>query len=176
MSFSWSCDGFAGRRLCPSRWTVWEDFRTPRSRRGAAACPAEPGLRLSGVTNEPSRVGVERATDLAGGSILHDRLTPLDASFLHLEDESAPLHVAAMLIFEGPAPAYEDFVEHVESRLHLVPRYRQRLALVPLDQGRPVWVDDDRFDVRFHVRATALPRPRTRRRFASWAAACFRSP
>ena len=111
------------------------------------------------MTNEPSRVGVERATDLAGGSILHDRLTPLDASFLHLEDESAPLHVAAMLIFEGPAPAYEDFVEHVESRLHLVPRYRQRLARVPLDQGRPVWVDDDRFDVRFHVRATALPPP-----------------
>ena len=88
-----------------------------------------------------------------------DRLTPLDASFLHLEDESAPLHVAAMLIFEGPAPAYDDFVEHVESRLHLVPRYRQRLARVPLDQGRPVWVDDERFDVRFHVRATALPRP-----------------
>jgi diacylglycerol O-acyltransferase / wax synthase len=88
-----------------------------------------------------------------------DRLTPLDASFLHLEDGSSYMHVAAVMIFEGESPAYEDFVQFVESRLQLVPRYRQKLATVPLGQGRPRWVDDPAFDVRFHVRATALPEP-----------------
>jgi diacylglycerol O-acyltransferase / wax synthase len=88
-----------------------------------------------------------------------DRLTPLDASFLHLEDGSSYMHVAAVMIFEGESPAYEDFVRFVESRLQLVPRYRQKLATVPLGQGRPRWVDDPAFDVRFHVRATALPDP-----------------
>lgn len=90
-----------------------------------------------------------------------DRLTPLDASFLHLEDASSPMHVAAVMVFDGEPPAYDDFVSFVESRLHLVPRYRQKLAQVPLGQGRPRWVDDEDFDVRFHVRATGLPRPGT---------------
>ena len=90
-----------------------------------------------------------------------DRLTPLDASFLHLEDGSSHMHTAAVMIFDGESPAYEDFVGFVESRLHLVPRYRQKLAPVPLGQGRPRWVDDPAFDLRFHVRATALPEPAT---------------
>jgi diacylglycerol O-acyltransferase / wax synthase len=88
-----------------------------------------------------------------------DRLSPLDASFLHLEDAASHMHVAAVLIFDGEPPAYDDFVSFVDSRLHLVPRYRQRLAFVPLNQARPKWVDDEEFDPRFHVRATALPRP-----------------
>src|SRR5919199_656010 len=88
-----------------------------------------------------------------------DRLTPLDASFLHLEDGSSHMHTAAVMIFEGESLAYEDLVRFVESRLHLVPRYRQRLASVPLGQGRPKWVDDPAFDLRYHVRATALPEP-----------------
>jgi diacylglycerol O-acyltransferase len=86
-----------------------------------------------------------------------DRLTPLDTSFLHLEDESSHMHVAAALVFDGKAPPYEDFLEHVEARLHLVPRYRQKLAEVPLAQARPRWIDDPAFDLRYHVRATALP-------------------
>ena len=88
-----------------------------------------------------------------------DRLSPLDASFLHLEDATSHMHVAAVLIFDGQPPAYDDFVSFVDSRLHLVPRYRQRLAFVPLNQARPKWVDDEEFDPRFHIRATALPRP-----------------
>jgi diacylglycerol O-acyltransferase / wax synthase len=88
-----------------------------------------------------------------------DRLTPLDASFLHLEDGSSHMHVAAVMVFEGEAPDYDDFVEHVESRLHLVPRYRQKLAFVPLAQARPRWIDDPSFDPRFHIRNTALPQP-----------------
>jgi diacylglycerol O-acyltransferase len=88
-----------------------------------------------------------------------DRLTGLDSSFLHLERDSSHMHVAGCMVFEGTAPAYEELLSQVESRLHLVPRYRQRLAFVPLEQGRPVWVDDPHFKLTFHVRHTALPRP-----------------
>jgi WS/DGAT/MGAT family acyltransferase len=90
-----------------------------------------------------------------------DRLTGLDASFLHLERDSAHMHVGSTLIFEGEPPPYDELVEAIERRLHLVPRYRQRLAFVPLQQGRPVWVDDPHFNIRYHVRHTALPRPGT---------------
>ncbi len=89
-----------------------------------------------------------------------DRLTGLDTAFLHLEDHStAHMHVASVMIFEGRAPTPKELVEHVQSRLHLVPRYRQRLAYVPLDQGRPVWTDDPHFNPHYHIRHTALPRP-----------------
>jgi WS/DGAT/MGAT family acyltransferase len=88
-----------------------------------------------------------------------DRLTGLDSSFLHLERDASHMHVAACVVFAGRAPVYEDLVEELESRFHLVPRYRQRLAFVPFDQGRPVWVDDPHFNATFHVRHTALPRP-----------------
>jgi WS/DGAT/MGAT family acyltransferase len=88
-----------------------------------------------------------------------DRLSGLDASFLHLERDAAYMHVAAVAVFEGPPPAYEELLGEIAARLHLIPRYRQRLALVPLGQGRPVWVDDPHFNLSFHVRHTALPRP-----------------
>jgi diacylglycerol O-acyltransferase len=88
-----------------------------------------------------------------------DRLTGLDASFLHLENTGAHMHVASCLLFEGDPPGYDELVAHLESRLHLVPRYRQRLAEVPFGQGRPRWVDDPSFNVRYHVRHTALPAP-----------------
>ncbi|MGO9884875.1 MAG: WS/DGAT/MGAT family O-acyltransferase [Solirubrobacteraceae bacterium] len=88
-----------------------------------------------------------------------DRLTGLDSSFLHLERDSAHMHVAACMVFDGQPPEYEELVDEIVSRLHLVPRYRQKLAFVPLNQGRPVWVDDPHFNVAFHVRHTALPRP-----------------
>src|SRR4051794_14492401 len=88
-----------------------------------------------------------------------DRLTGLDASFLHLERGPVHMHVASCMTFEGPRPSYDDLVRGIEARLHLVPRYRQRLATVPLEQGRPVWVDDPHFNTRYHVRHTALPAP-----------------
>ncbi|HEY3828931.1 MAG TPA: wax ester/triacylglycerol synthase family O-acyltransferase [Solirubrobacteraceae bacterium] len=89
-----------------------------------------------------------------------DRLTGLDTAFLHLEDNStAHMHVASVMIFEGQAPTPQELVDHVLGRLHLVPRYRQRLAYVPLDQGRPVWTDDPHFNPHYHIRHTALPRP-----------------
>jgi WS/DGAT/MGAT family acyltransferase len=88
-----------------------------------------------------------------------DRLGAVDASFLAQETPSAHMHVGAVLIFEGPAPAYDVFADHIRSRLHLVPRYRQRLAFPPLDPGRPLWVDDEGFDVDHHLRHVALPAP-----------------
>src|SRR3954465_11688879 len=91
----------------------------------------------------------------------NDRLTGLDASFLHLEDEAAHMHVAGVMTFEGSPPPHEDVVEGIRSRLHLVPRYRQKLAFVPFGQGRPRWVDDPHFNLHYHVRHTALPEPGT---------------
>jgi diacylglycerol O-acyltransferase / wax synthase len=89
-----------------------------------------------------------------------DRLTALDSTFLHLEDNStAHMHVASVMVFEGVAPTPQELVDHVLGRLHLVPRYRQRLAYVPFGQGRPVWTDDPYFNPRYHIRHTALPRP-----------------
>jgi WS/DGAT/MGAT family acyltransferase len=88
-----------------------------------------------------------------------DRLTGLDTSFLHLERDRVHMHVAGAMVLEGDPPAYDDLVDQIVSRLHLVPRYRQRLAFVPFGQGRPVWVDDPHFNIGFHVRHTALPAP-----------------
>jgi len=89
-----------------------------------------------------------------------NRLTGLDSSFLHLEHDAAThMHVASCMVFDGPPPTHEELVAHVEARLHLVPRYRQRLAYVPFGQGRPVWVDDPHFNSRYHVQQHALPRP-----------------
>jgi diacylglycerol O-acyltransferase / wax synthase len=88
-----------------------------------------------------------------------DRLTGLDTSFLHLEDAASHMHVASVMIFEGSPPPYDELLEAFERRLPLVPRYRQRLAFVPLAQGRPKWVDDPHLNLRYHVRSTALPSP-----------------
>jgi diacylglycerol O-acyltransferase / wax synthase len=88
-----------------------------------------------------------------------DRLTAVDASFIAQEGPTAHMHVGAVMIFEGPAPAYEDLADHVRSRLHLVPRFRQKLAFPPVETGRPLWIDDPNFNLEYHVRDTALPAP-----------------
>src|ERR671928_1024323 len=88
-----------------------------------------------------------------------DRLSAVDASFLAQERANSHMHVGAVLIFEGPAPAYDELLTQIRSRLHLVPRYRQKLAFPPLETGRPIWVDDANFNLVYHVRHTALPAP-----------------
>src|SRR3954467_7705039 len=88
-----------------------------------------------------------------------DRLTGLDASFLALEDAGAHMHVGSCMLFEGEAPGYEAFVAQLDSRLHLVPRYRQKLAFPPLTQGRPGWIAAPHFNPASPVRHTALPEP-----------------
>ena len=88
-----------------------------------------------------------------------DRLTSIDAGFLAQEREGSHMHIGAVMIFEGPAPSSDDFREHISSRLHLVPRYRQKVVFPRLQMGRPLWVDDPCFNIDYHVRHTALPRP-----------------
>jgi WS/DGAT/MGAT family acyltransferase len=102
-----------------------------------------------------------------------DRLSGLDTSFLNLETGPVHMHVASTTVFEGPAPSYEDFREHISSRLHLVPRFRQKLRFVPLGQGRPVWIDDPQFNLDYHVRHTALPSPGSEEQLQILAARIF---
>ena len=90
-----------------------------------------------------------------------DRLTPVDASFLHQEGASSHMHIGGLTLVEGPPPSMEEFLEQIRRRLHLVPRYRHKLAYTAVDSGRPVWVDDPNFNLEYHVRHTALPAPGT---------------
>jgi WS/DGAT/MGAT family acyltransferase len=90
-----------------------------------------------------------------------DRLEPLDALFVDAEDEdkNTSMAIAAIAVFEGPAPSHNEVLALLAGRLPLMPRYRQKLRPVPFRLGRPVWVDDPDFDLRYHVRRTALPEP-----------------
>jgi WS/DGAT/MGAT family acyltransferase len=88
-----------------------------------------------------------------------DRMSPLDASFLHVEDAISHMHIGSVAIFEGPVPAYEEFEAMVAGKLPAVPRYRQKVRFVPLHLGRPVWVDDPYFNLGYHLRSTALASP-----------------
>jgi len=92
-----------------------------------------------------------------------DRLSPLDVSFLYLEEPTTPMHVGSVSLFESPRQGFdhERLVELIQERIALVPRYRQRIRWVPGYLANPVWVDDENFDVTYHVRRSALPRPGT---------------
>src|SRR6185437_10090137 len=143
--------------------------RAPRPpRRAAGVPPAGRGRRLRARVERDPRVGRGRRPGERGrvtqyGSTMPqthgDRLSAVDASFLAQERANSHMHVGAVLIFEGPAPAYDDFLTHIRARLHRVPRYRHKLAFPPLETGRPVWIDDPSFNLTYHVRHTALPAP-----------------
>ena len=89
------------------------------------------------------------------------QLKPLDAAFVDAEDSdrNASFAIGSIAVFEGPPPAYDEFVSALFARLPLIPQYRRKLRKVPLAIGPPVWVDDPHFDLRYHVRETALPSP-----------------
>ncbi len=88
-----------------------------------------------------------------------DWLSALDASFLQLENDAQQMHVGSLLVLDGPGPGYQEFCDHVASRLPAVPRYRQRVRRLPLDLARPYWADDPHFSIAYHVRHTAIPAP-----------------
>ena len=88
-----------------------------------------------------------------------DRLTVMDASFLHQEGPVSHMHIGALVVAEGPAPDYDFLLDSIRRRLHLVPRYRQRLVFPPANSARPLWTDDTDFNLEYHVRHTALPSP-----------------
>jgi WS/DGAT/MGAT family acyltransferase len=92
-----------------------------------------------------------------------DRLSPLDVSFLYFEEATTPMHVGGVVLFQAPEGGFdhERLVSLIEDRIALVPRYRQKVRWVPGRLANPVWVDDEEFDVAYHVRRSALPRPGT---------------
>lgn len=88
-----------------------------------------------------------------------ERLSMLDAEFLHLEDGIAHMHIAGACVFADPPPSFDDVARLIAAKLHLIPRYRQRVRGVPYELGRPVWADDPHFELGYHLRHTALPAP-----------------
>jgi WS/DGAT/MGAT family acyltransferase len=101
--------------------------------------------------------GVEESSDVP------DRLSTLDVSFLYLEEATTPMHVGGVVLFEVPEGGfdYDTLVHLIKRRIAFVPRYRQRIRWVPGHLANPVWVDDENFDVAYHVRRSALPKPGT---------------
>ena len=90
-----------------------------------------------------------------------DRLSPLDASFLYVEEPTTPMHVGSVAVFDAPKGGfdYDRLVDLISERIAFVPRYRQRVRDVPAHLANPIWVDDEHFDIGYHVRRSALPRP-----------------
>jgi diacylglycerol O-acyltransferase / wax synthase len=86
-------------------------------------------------------------------------MSPIDSSFLHIENDVTPMHIGGVSLFEGPPPPFADFKAMVARKLDLVPRYRQKVCPVPLALGSPVWIDDPHFSLDYHVRHTAIPAP-----------------
>jgi diacylglycerol O-acyltransferase len=86
-------------------------------------------------------------------------MSPLDASFLHVEDAVTHMHIGSVGIFEGPPPGPGEVQRAIAARLPQVPRYRQKVRFVPLALGRPTWVDDPHFSLEYHLRRTALASP-----------------
>lgn len=88
-----------------------------------------------------------------------ERMGGMDAGFYFAENDKTPLQIASVGIFEGPPPSYGDLIRLVLSKLPQVPRYRQRARTVPFNLARPVWTDDQHFQILYHVRRTAVPAP-----------------
>ena len=87
------------------------------------------------------------------------RLSPSDMSSLLAERGPIHVHVGATMVLEGDAPGFEELLEHVEERLDLVPRFRQRVTPTPLRIANPEWTDDPDFELGWHVRHAGLPEP-----------------
>jgi diacylglycerol O-acyltransferase len=105
-----------------------------------------------------------------------DRLTSFDTSFLANEKSNGHMAIGAVLVCEGTPPSHEEFLASIRSRLHLLPRLRQRLAVPPLQLGRPFWVDYQEFDIHQHVRRTKLPAPGSDEQFREVVAGVFAPP
>jgi diacylglycerol O-acyltransferase / wax synthase len=96
-----------------------------------------------------------------------------DAMFLHVENDVTPMHIGGVSIFEGPPPPFEELRSMVEGKLHLTPRYRQKVRFVPLGMGEPVWVDDPHFNIDYHLRHSAVPSPGKEEQLRATAARVF---
>jgi diacylglycerol O-acyltransferase len=129
---------------------------------GVHGHPADIVTLPAAITGRPCQVRAPegRVREMQGAQ----KLTPLDASFLHLETPRTHMHIGGVAIFE-PSPLgtgralYDGLVRAIAPRLDLMPRYRQKLAFVPLSLDTPVWVDDPDFDISQHLLRAALPKP-----------------
>jgi diacylglycerol O-acyltransferase / wax synthase len=101
------------------------------------------------------------------------QLSATDASFLMQERGSAHMHIGGVSVFEGPAPDHEQLKAHLDERLGLVPRFRQRLVPSPLGLRRPWWVADPQFNLDYHLRRSALPHPGSERQLEALVARVF---
>jgi WS/DGAT/MGAT family acyltransferase len=108
-------------------------------------------------------------------SKLSRRLSSSDAAFLYFERPNAPLHVGSLGIYEGRIP-FERFSCHIESRLPLIPRYRQRIVQVPFNLAHPTWEDDPDFGIDRHIFHVTLPSPGNDRQLREMAAELFARP
>ncbi|MGD1057343.1 MAG: wax ester/triacylglycerol synthase family O-acyltransferase [Solirubrobacteraceae bacterium] len=100
-------------------------------------------------------------------------MSPVDSSFLHVENDTTPMHIGAVSIFEGPPPPFDELRAMVAGKLGLVPRYRQKVRSVPLAVGPPVWVDDPHFSLDYHLRHSAIPKPGTEEQLRQMASRIF---
>src|SRR5512139_3840250 len=100
------------------------------------------------------------------------RLSPEDAAFLFMDTDASPQNIGSIGIFEGEI-SYDRFVENIESKLHLIPRYRQRVVSTPLSLARATWEDDPDFDIRRHVTETRLEAPGSDRQLIGLAARLY---
>src|SRR5712691_4277078 len=120
--------------------------------------PGQTRPRRRSLRAQPDGASLRTQYTSANGPAM-DRMSPLDASFLHIENAVSHMHIGSVAIFEGPPPAYEEFEAMVAGKLPAVPRYRQKVRFVPLQLGRPLWVDDPHFNLGYHLRHTALASP-----------------
>ena len=100
-------------------------------------------------------------------------MSPIDSSFLHVENGITPMHIGGVSIFAGPPPPFEDLRAMVAGKLGLVPRYRQKVRFVPLAVGSPAWIDDPHFSLDYHLRHTAVPAPGTEAQLRQMAGRVF---
>jgi WS/DGAT/MGAT family acyltransferase len=100
-------------------------------------------------------------------------MSPIDSSFLHVENATTPMHIGGVSIFEGPPPPFAELRAMVAGKLDLVPRYRQKVRSVPLAVAPPVWIDDPHFSLDYHLRHTAIPSPGTEEQLRQMASRVF---
>ena len=110
------------------------------------------------------------------GGRVGQRMSALDASFLYLDRPETPMHVGGILVFDAPGFTYDELLARVSARISMIPRYRQRVREVPLRISRPMWVDDEDFDLEYHVRRTSVARPGGRAQLDELAARLFSRP
>ena len=102
-----------------------------------------------------------------------ERMSTLDAGFYYVEHDNVPMHLGSLALFEGPAPTYEELTRLIAAKLPRVPRYRQVVRTMPLEVLRPMWVDDEHFEIGHHVRHAVVPAPGGKRQVRELAARIF---